>query len=298
MTTRPAHISEEETQQLLRTVEMFEAITQVQEDDYQSLEILKEAYSKLDRKEDSLRTSRKLVDAYEKQGQVFKAILECEGILQEHPEQADIRGRLTALEKQANRTVQEPAAPALTVAEAQPQPVEEKPKGLPTGQALRQLAEDADRVMADVLILEKLATPQALQPLLQQLKTMRNVLHPEKGLPLSLTQLIVNEQYAKLEDVLTLILNKSSLPYIPLSYYDVDQDVATLIPLEACWQLCMIPFDKIGRCILIATANPFSQPVRQAVEATLKANLFWYVAAPAEIATALRRVHRVEGGTK
>src|ERR1700690_3276020 len=59
-----SHISEEETQQLLRTVEMFEAITESQPTDYQSLEILKEAYTKLGRQPDSLRISRKLADAY------------------------------------------------------------------------------------------------------------------------------------------------------------------------------------------------------------------------------------------
>lgn len=296
--SKPAHISEEEVQQLLRTVEMFEAITQAQADDYQSLEILKETYSKLEQKEDSLRIALKLADAYEKQGQVFKAILECEGILQEYPEQADVRRRLTELEGQANRTVTEPTAPPPPAADSKPKAAAPAPTGVPTGQALRQMAEEGDRALADVLIAEKLATPQALQPLLQQLKAMRNVPHPEKGLPLVLTQLIVNEQYAKLDDVLTVMLNKSSLPYLPLAYYDIDRDTSSCLPLEVCWQLGILPFDQIGRCILVATSNPFQAMAHRAVEATLKTNLFWYVAAPADIATALRRVHHLEGGAK
>src|SRR5438046_3151672 len=43
---------------------MFEVITRTQPDDYQSLEILKEAYGKLGRRDDSLLTSRKLAEAY------------------------------------------------------------------------------------------------------------------------------------------------------------------------------------------------------------------------------------------
>jgi len=50
--SKSVHISEEEVQQLQRTVEMFEAITQAQPDDYQSLEILKEAYTNLGQKTD------------------------------------------------------------------------------------------------------------------------------------------------------------------------------------------------------------------------------------------------------
>ena len=41
-----------EESQLLQTIEMFEVITQSQPQDYQSLEILKEAYTKLGREDD------------------------------------------------------------------------------------------------------------------------------------------------------------------------------------------------------------------------------------------------------
>jgi tetratricopeptide (TPR) repeat protein len=291
-------MSEEEVQQLQRTVEMFEAITQVQPDDYQSLEILKEAYNNLGRKEDALSASSKLADAYEKQGQVFKAILECEGILQEYPDLDDVRKRLAHLETQAKLAVGETVAVA--VAEpAQPTPPTAKAPQTPAAVLTpAQQAEDGDRALADVLIAEKLATLQALQPLLQQLKALRDVPHPERGQPLSLVQLIVNEQFAKLEDLLTVLLNKSMLPYLPLSNYDTEREIATLLPLEMCWQFCIAPFDQISRCVLIATANPFQTAARRTVETTLRTNVFWYVSSPAEIASTLKRAHRLEGPAK
>jgi hypothetical protein len=45
-------LSEEEHSQIVQTIEMFEVILQTQPDDYQSLEILKEAYSKVGRTAD------------------------------------------------------------------------------------------------------------------------------------------------------------------------------------------------------------------------------------------------------
>src|SRR5436853_7094970 len=57
-------LSAEEHSQILQTIEMFEAITQTQPEDYQSLEILREAYTKVGRHDDALRTSRQLAEAY------------------------------------------------------------------------------------------------------------------------------------------------------------------------------------------------------------------------------------------
>jgi len=68
-----------EEAQLAQTIEMFEVITESQPHDYQSLEILKEAYSKVGRKEESARISRRLAEAYFNVGSFTQAmrILEC-----------------------------------------------------------------------------------------------------------------------------------------------------------------------------------------------------------------------------
>ncbi len=155
--TKPTHMSEEEAQQLQRTVEMFEAITQAQPDDYQSIEILKEAYNNLGRKEDSLRVSLKLTEAYEKQGQVFKAILECEGILQDYPDEANIRKRLTNLEVQAKLNVGDSIPPSEPTVVSKPVTIAPGSPTTPSGaQSPAQLAEEGDRTLAEVLIGEKL----------------------------------------------------------------------------------------------------------------------------------------------
>src|SRR3954466_10132473 len=74
-------LSEEEHSQIVQTIEMFEVILQTQPDDYQSLEILKEAYAKVGRTADSLKTSRRLAEAYFNSGSYTMAMQECEAIL-------------------------------------------------------------------------------------------------------------------------------------------------------------------------------------------------------------------------
>ena len=53
---------------MAQTIEMFEVITQSQPNDYQSLEILKEAYSKLGRENDVIGTSKRIPQAYVQMG--------------------------------------------------------------------------------------------------------------------------------------------------------------------------------------------------------------------------------------
>src|ERR1051325_9275932 len=77
---------------------MFEAITQTQPDDYQSLEILKEAYQKVGRHEDSLRVSRRLAEAYFNAGSYTQAMQECEVILIKEPSAPDILAMLGEIE--------------------------------------------------------------------------------------------------------------------------------------------------------------------------------------------------------
>jgi tetratricopeptide (TPR) repeat protein len=90
-----------EVAQLAQTIEMFEVITQSQPLDYASLEILKEAYLKLDRHQDVVNTSKRIAQAYVQLGQLSSAILEYEGILQQFPGDPDVRAALAEIESQA-----------------------------------------------------------------------------------------------------------------------------------------------------------------------------------------------------
>src|SRR5580700_3885395 len=98
----PTALNPGEEAQLQQTIEMFEVIVQSQPNDTQSLEILKEAYSKLGREEDLVHTSKRIAQAYLQQGQLSSAILEYETVLQRRPEDADVRAALKQIEDRAS----------------------------------------------------------------------------------------------------------------------------------------------------------------------------------------------------
>src|SRR6266568_7638336 len=100
-----------EEAQLGQTIEMFEVISQSQPHDYQSLEILKEAYSKLNREKDVISTSKRIAQAYVQMGQFSSAILEYETILQRFPDDPDVQAALKEIESKANNFPVEPLPP-------------------------------------------------------------------------------------------------------------------------------------------------------------------------------------------
>lgn len=287
----PRVTSEEESQQLQATIEMFEAITESQTDDYQSLEILKEAYSKLGRDKDALQIARKLATSYTNLGHISRAILEYEGILEEHANDPEAKAALEKLTANASQLGSE--APPATE-DSKPLPAIGKLPGAPASTAARGKNETGDQAMIRVLISEKILTPQVVDPLLERLKTAQNA-QTDKAQKPTLLQFLANEQLAKLEDLLTILINRSGLPFMPLSTYDVDRDTACLLPQDICWPGCLVPFDLISRSVLIATANPFDQQTKERVQAMLDYNIFWYIAPPADILATLRRVHGLDG---
>src|SRR3954462_13531214 len=97
-----ATLSPNEEAQLTQTIEMFEVITQSQPLDYQSLEILKEAYSKLNKQGAVIATAKRIAEAYVQLGQLSSAILEYESILQRFPADPAVQKALAAIESKAN----------------------------------------------------------------------------------------------------------------------------------------------------------------------------------------------------
>src|SRR6266702_1978368 len=102
-------LSSNEEAQLSQTIEMFEVITQSQPQDYQSLEILKEAYFKLGREAEVISTSKRIAQAYVAMGQLSSAILEYESILQRYPDDPDVLAALGEIETKANSISTQPA---------------------------------------------------------------------------------------------------------------------------------------------------------------------------------------------
>jgi tetratricopeptide (TPR) repeat protein len=275
-----------EEAQLQQTIEMFEVIVQSQPGDTQSLEILKEAYSKLGREDDVINTSKRIAQAYLTLGQLSSAILEYETVLQRRPEDADVRAALKQIEDKSSNTAVQSSADMTTlpsVTETTMMRRKAKARAVAADEV-----DDGRKSLYKIFVESKIITagdfdlcwrnvdltvapPDAVEPFIQTLH--------EKGIYF-------------IEKSLRLLSDKSRVAYMPLDRYDIDMDLARGFPAEVCRRWCVLPFDRMSKAILVATANPFNQQAAKELAEATTHRLLWYVAPPNDLLSNLRKVFR------
>jgi hypothetical protein len=95
-----------------------------------------------------------------------------------------------------------------------------------------------------------------------------------------------------LEKALKVIADKHRLGFIPVERYDIDLDLARTFPPNLLRRWCVLPFDRMSKSILVATANPFSKQALLELEETTRQRILWYLASPHEITKVLTKVIR------
>jgi tetratricopeptide (TPR) repeat protein len=317
-------ISNEEQEQLLQTIEMFEVITQANPQDCQSMEILKDAYQRVGKPQESISIARRLADTYVELGQYSAAMLEYEGILQKAPDNPEVIAALSEVEERLEKSGQlkpQEAAPAPTLlkppaginldfraavtmdsATLMTTSATQRPEGgspIPTRlaasmeQVTMALAEDANEPLAKFLVQHRLVNEEVVASALERVQKKNKNLGPN-GLAMSLIDEICRRGQLDLEPLLAGILERSKFAYIPLEYYDVDRSIVRMLPETLTIGRLIVPFDVISRTIMIATANPFDAAGKDAVQQLLDYNVQWHLASPQAIFKVLGEIYRIE----
>jgi tetratricopeptide (TPR) repeat protein len=279
-----ASLSPSEEAQLAQTIEMFEVITQSQPHDYQSLEILKEAYSKLNREKDVVTTSKRIAQAYVQMGQLSSAILEYETILQRYPDDPDVQAALQQIESKANNFPAEAAAPTDTVLVAQAPAAAKKAPPVSTKVAPSDL-EDGRRPMQKLFVETKVITAGDFD--LCWSSPDPNA--PPGGVIEPFIQILADKGILAVDKSLKMLCDKSRAAFIPLKSYDIDMDLARTFPAATCQRWCVLPFDRMSKSILVATTNPFNQQAAKELAAATSNRLLWYLVPPAELVANVRK---------
>jgi tetratricopeptide (TPR) repeat protein len=278
-------LSTSEEAQLAQTIEMFEVITQSQPQDYQSLEILKEAYAKLGRDKEAINTSKRIAEAYVQMGQLSSAILEYETILQRCPEDPDVQAALQSIESKATNFPLEQAPIDTATAKSSSFNTAKfiKPtKAVPTD------VEDGRRTMQKIFVESKIISAGDFD--LCWVKP--DLSAPPNGVIEPFIQILSDKGILPLERSLKVISDHSRLAYLPLQSYDIDMDLARGFPAETCQRWCLLPFDRMSKCVLVATTNPFNQQAAKELSEATPNRLLWYIVSPNELVKTLRKAFR------
>jgi tetratricopeptide (TPR) repeat protein len=284
--------SEEEHNQIAQTIEMFEAITQTQPDDYQSLEILKEAYGKIGKHDDSLRVSRRLAESYFNVGSYTLAIQECEVILVKEPNAPDILAMLGEIETRLQASGQAIASGGENglIDKAGGSLIDVNKRG---GSRPTELGDRGDDHLAKFLIVQQLFSEEEVKAALDTVQHANKDLSGQ-ALAVSLLDSLCKENVESLEKVLSALIDRTKFAYIPLEYYDVDRQIAPMLPENLTLGRLFVPFDLVSRTMMVACCNPFDAAGREAVQQSVDYTVMWYLSRPAAIVRSLQGIYRLD----
>jgi tetratricopeptide (TPR) repeat protein len=292
-------LSEDEHNQIAQTIAMFEAITQTQPDDYQSLEILKEAYHKVGRHDEALRASRKLAEAYYTSGSYTLALQEYESILVKQPNAPEILAMLGEIEARLQASgeaiVKESAGGLI---ERTTRADEGSLIDVDLGQdkhfgRVANLRERGDDHLAKFLIVQQLFTEDEVNAALENVKQANKDL-TGKSMAISLLDELCKQDANRLEAVLSALIDRTKFAYVPLEYYDTDRQVAPMLPDYLTLGRLFVPFDLVSRTMMVACCNPFDSAGREAVQQSLDYSVAWYLAKPSAISKSLQSIYRLD----
>jgi hypothetical protein len=273
-----SHKKTQEDPKLLETVQMFEVITSANPDDYQSMEILKEAYSKLGREKDAIEASKKIAKIYVRLGQISSAILEYEGVLQRSPDDGEALAALGELESKM------PGYAA--VAEPEPEPIPEP--------AYTESVEDEDPngLLVEFMIQHGLFHEKHRTTVLSAFAT--KVAESQPGMPApTIIEALSERNISTVENTLLFLSHHSKIPFLPMDTYDVDPRRVEAIDPALCISRMVLPFDQISRTVFAATANPLDRHAKREVEMAAQCRVQWYLTKPADLRLKLKDVFRL-----
>jgi tetratricopeptide (TPR) repeat protein len=282
-----ATLTASEEAQLAQTIEMFEVITQSQPQDYQSLEILKEAYLKLGREKDVVGTSKRIAQAYMQLGQLSSAILEYETILQRFPGDADVQTALKEIESKANNLSAQPVM-------AEPNGVSKTASDQTRfikkthGKAAVPEVEDGRPTMLKIFVESKIISAGDFD----LCWTTPDISVSPTGVVEPFLQVLADKGILLSERSLKLLSEKARVAYLPLDKYDVDLELTRTFPVDICRRWCILPFDRMSKSVLVATANPFNRQAAKDLAEATTSRVLWYLAPPSEIVVNLRKAFR------
>src|SRR5882724_495905 len=275
-----------EEAQLQQTIEMFEVIVQSQPSDTQSLEILKEAYTKLGREQEIIRTSKRIAEAYTQMGQLSSAILEYETVLQRRPNDADVQTALRSIEDKASNAVTQSAVaePAALAPPLQP----ESTTALRRKTRVDEEMDDGQKTMRKIFMESKLISAGDFDLCWRKPNMMAS---PEDVIE-PFIQTLHDKKVFLIDKSLKLLADKSRTAFLPLERYEIDMELLRSFPADLCRRWCVAPFDRMSKSVLVATVNPFNQQAAKELSEATPHRLLWYLVSPTELASIIRKAFR------
>jgi hypothetical protein len=90
-----------------------------------------------------------------------------------------------------------------------------------------------------------------------------------------------------MDKILGFLSAETSTPCVDVSRFEIDPDVAELIPLQDSKRLGVMAFESLGNEVMVAIMNPVDENLRKTVSAYLGRRTHFYLTSPEEFQNAI-----------
>jgi type IV pilus assembly protein PilB len=105
-------------------------------------------------------------------------------------------------------------------------------------------------------------------------------------------EILVELKFATEEDIAQALTCQYGFPFLPLSNYEIDQDVIGAVPETVCAKHCLIPIDKIGKSLTVAMSNPLNRTGVEDIELLTGCTVQTFVSTSSDIKAAIRKYYK------
>jgi len=102
-------------------------------------------------------------------------------------------------------------------------------------------------------------------------------------------EILVELRFATEEDITQALTCQYGFPYLPLSNYEIDQEVVNSVPEDICRKYCLIPIDKIGKSLTVAMSNPLNTSAIENIEMISGCSVQMFVSTSSDIKEAMSK---------
>ena len=112
---------------------------------------------------------------------------------------------------------------------------------------------------------------------------LQKVLEVQKHSGGLIGEIIIEQGFAKEEDIAYCLSLQFGYPYLSLENYEISPDIVKIVPKNVCAHYCLIPIDKIGNTLTVAMSNPLNTQAIEDLEDTTHCDIQIFVSTPSDI---------------
>jgi len=103
---------------------------------------------------------------------------------------------------------------------------------------------------------------------------------------------LVDLKFATEKDIAQALTCQYGFPYLPLSSYEIDDEVVRSVPEKICNQFCLVPIDKIGKSLTVAMSNPLNLRALEDIELITGCSVQVFVSTTSDIKQSIEKYYK------